>query len=119
MKAFLVALAICALFAAPAVLAGPTHTNSPAGGLYRTIVSTNTGQYAVADSQKEVVTLYDKSDHVIWTTNVVMGSRAYPIRGERKISGMHLYKGDLSVHVGRAYGVIVIKTGVLLGFEQN
>lgn len=119
MKAFLVALASCAVFASPTLFAGPADTNSPAGCLYRTIVNTNTGQYAVADSQKEVVTLYDKSDHVIWTTNVVMGLRADPVLGVRKISGMQVYKGDLWVHVGRGCGIVTIKTGVLQGLAQD
>ena len=58
---------------------------------YRTILNTNTGQYAVVDSQKEVVTSYDKSGNVIWTTNVIMALQkvmvAKAVRG-LKISGI-------------------------------
>jgi hypothetical protein len=95
------------------------ETNNIAGSFYRTIVSTNTGQYAVVDSSKEAVTLYDKADHVIWTTNIVMGLRSDPVMGERKISGMQVYKGDLWVNVGRGYAIVAIKTGDLKGFDQN
>jgi hypothetical protein len=93
--------------------------SSIADSFYRTIVSTNTGQYAVVDSRKEAVTLYDKADHVIWTTNVVMGLQSDPVMGERKISGMQVYKGDLWVNVGRGTAIVSIKTGDLKGFDQN
>ena len=94
-------------------------TNSVVGSFYRTVVSTNTGQYAVVDSHKEVVTLYDNADHLIWTTNVVAGLQSAPVMSERKIHGMQFYKGDLWVNVGRGYGVVDIKTGGLKGFAQN
>jgi hypothetical protein len=95
------------------------QTSSIADSFYRTIVSTNTGQYAVVDSSKEAVTLYDKADHMIWTTNVVMGLQSDPVMGERKISGMRVYKGDLWVNVGRGYAIVTIKTGGLKGFAQR
>jgi len=119
MKTFLAALVSGAVFTASVLFAGSTDTNSGAGSFYRTIVSTNSGQYAVVDSHKEVVTLYDKADHVIWTTNVVVGLQSAPVMGERKISGIQVYKGDLYVNVGRGYGVVEIKTGGLKGFAQR
>ena len=119
MRAFIVTLASCTVFTASALFAGSTDTNSITASFYRTVVSTNTQQYAVVDSQKEVVTLYDKADHVIWTTNVVAELQSAPVLSERKIHGMQVYKGDLWVNVGRGYGVVDIKTGGLKGFAQN
>ena len=119
MRAFIVTLASCAVFTASVLFAGSTDTNSTAASYYRTVVSTNTEQYAVVDSQKEVVTLYDSTDHVIWTTNVVAGLQSAPVLGQRKISGMEVYQNDLWVRVGRGYGIVAIKTGGLKGFSQN
>jgi hypothetical protein len=119
MRAFIITLVSYVVFTASALFAGSTDTNSIAGSFYRTVVSTNTGQYAVVDSHKEVVTLYDKADHVIWTTNVISGLQSAPVMGERKIHGMEVYRGDLYVNVGRGYGVVDIKTGHLKGLDQN
>jgi hypothetical protein len=119
MKTFLAALVSGAVFTASMVFAGSTDTNSIAASFYRTVVSTNSGQYAVVDSHKEVVTLYDKADHVIWTTNIVAGLQSAPVMSERKIHGMQVYQGDLWVSVGRGYGVVDIKTGDLKGFNQD
>ncbi len=119
MRALIVTLASYAVFTASALFAGSTDTNSIAASFYRTVVSTNTEQYAVVDSQKEVVTLYDRADHVIWTTNVVAGLQSAAVLGQRKISGMEVYQGDLWVHIGRGYGIVAIKTGGLKGFAQN
>ncbi len=116
-KTFLAALVVGTVFSASALFAG--STNGVAGSFYRTVVSTNTGQYAVVDSQKEVVTLYDRAEHVIWTTNVVAGLQSAPLKGERKIHGLQVYRGYLYVNVGRGYGVVDIKTGDLKGLEQN
>ena len=102
-----------------ASFAGAADTNSIAGGFYRITVSTNTWQYAVVDSSKEVVTLYDKTDHALWATNVVAGLQSAPVLGERKIHGMQMYHGNLWVSVGRRYGVIDISTGGLRGFNQD
>lgn len=119
MKTFIIILASCAVTTAPALFAGSADTNSIGAVLYRTVVSTNTGQYAVVDSKKEVVTLYDRTDHVIWTTNIVAGLQSAPVMGERKISGMQVYRGALWVNVGRGYGVITIKSGRLEGLAQD
>jgi hypothetical protein len=119
MKRFLAALVGSALFTASVLFADSTGTNSIAGSLYRTVVNTNSGLYAVVDSNKEVVTLYGKTDHAIWTTNVVVGLQSAPVLSERKIHGMQMYQGDLWVNVGRGYGIVDIKTGDLKGFSQD
>jgi len=119
MKTLIAALVACAVFAASALFAGSTDTNSVADGFYRTIVGTNTEQYAVVDFQKETVTLYDIDDHVVWATNVIMGLQATPVMGARKISGVKVYEGDLWINVGRGYAIVAIKTGSLKCFAQN
>jgi len=108
-----------AIFTSSALFAGSADTNSITGSFYRTVVSTNTEQYAIVDSQKEVVTLYDKADHLIWATNVVLGLQAEPVMSERKIWGMQVYKDELWVNVGRGYAIVAIKTGGLKGFAQR
>jgi hypothetical protein len=115
MRAFIV----CAVFTASSLFAGHADTNTVAGSFYRTVVSADTEQYATVDSQKEVVTLYDKADRVIWTTNVVTGLQSALVTGERKIHGMKVYRGYLYVNVGRGYGVVDIKTGDLNGFDPR
>jgi hypothetical protein len=119
MRAFIGKLASCAVFAASVLFAGSTDTNSAAASYYRIVVSTNTEEFAVVDSKKEAVTLYDRAGQVIWTTNVVAGLQSAPVLGQRKISGMEMYQGDLWVRVGRGYGIIAIKSGDLRGFSQN
>ncbi len=118
MKTCMVVL-ICAAFGVTTSLAGSTSTNAVARGLFRTVVDENAGRYAAVDSSKEVVTLFDRSNKVLWTTNIVAGLKAAPVMGERKISGMQVWKGELLVHVGRGYGVVDVKTGALRGFNQN
>jgi hypothetical protein len=120
MKTFLAALMSGAVFTASVVFAGSTDTNSIAASFYRTVVSTNSGQYAVVDSHKEVVTLYDKTDHVLWTTNVIAGLPPDTgTLGEWKIHGLEVYKGDLFVGVGRGDAIIDVKTGALKAFVGN
>jgi hypothetical protein len=95
------------------------NTNRVAAGLHRTMVDEDAGRYAVVDSSQEIVTLFDKSNKPLWTTNIIAGLKAAPVNGQRKISGMQVWKGELWVHVGRGYGVLDIKTGALTGFNQN
>ena len=119
MRAFIVTLVSCALFSASVLFAGCKGNKNIAVGFYRTIVNTNTEQYAVVDSQKEVVTLYDKADHVIWATNVVAGLKKAEVGGERKISGMQADDVYLYAKIGVGYAVIVIKTGELKGLSRD
>ena len=95
MRAFIVTLASCAVFTASVLFAGSTDTNSTAASYYRTVVSTNTGQYAIVDSKKEVVTLYDSTDHVIWTTNVVADVTSHVPQGTRYPVHSHCFCGSL------------------------
>ena len=98
-----------------------TNTVNETGNLYRTIVEESSGKHAVSDSNKEVVTLKDKTDKVIWSINIAERLKAETnprLRG-RKIEGIQVYKGDLWVSVGRGYAVIDIKTGELKGIASN
>ena len=101
-------------------IAGSTDTKSTGDNFYRTIVDTNTGTYAVVDSRKEVVTLCDKSNNAIWTTNVIAGLPPDTgTMGEWKIHGLEVSKGQLFVGVGRGNAVIDIRSGVLNGYAGN
>ena len=119
MKTVLAGLVGGVLVTATGLFAASADTNSADADFYRTAINTNSGRYAVVDSRKEVVTLFDETGQVIWRTNVVAGLQPVPVMGERKIHGMQVYLGDLWVNVGRGYGVVDIKTGWLKGFAQN
>lgn len=119
MKTYVMIMIFAAVIPVAVVRAAPAGTNSITGGLYKTFINESLGQFAVVDSTREVVNLYDKSNHAIWTTNVVMGLRTAPVLSERRIHGLVVYKGDLWVKVGRGYGILDIKTGNLKGFAQN
>jgi len=111
---------------APIDLAGSSSTNiqmpssrtnamNETQNLFRTIVDENSGKYSVADTNKEVVTLKDKTGEVIWSINVAEKLKTDPnpkLRG-RKIEGIQLHNGDLWITVGRGYVIIDLKTGGL------
>jgi hypothetical protein len=119
MKTFIITLILTAFVPVAASLAASTDTNSPAVGLYKTIVNESAGQFALVDTNREIVTLYDKTDRVVWTTNIVMALKTAPVLGERKIHGLSVYQGQLWANVGRGYGIIDIKTGDFKGFAQD
>jgi len=60
---------ICALFCVAELFAGPADTNGVGARLYKTIVDQDAGRYAVVDTSKEIVTLFDKNDKALWSTN--------------------------------------------------
>lgn len=119
MKTFLITLIVAAFVPVALLLAASTDTNSAAGGLYKTIVNASAGQFALVDTNREVVSLYNKGEHLVWTTNVIMALQKAPVLGGRKIHGLSLYQGELWAKVGRGYGVIDIKTGAFKGFQQD
>jgi hypothetical protein len=93
MKTF-ITLMFAAVFCTSA-LAGSAETNSIASSLYKTVVNKSTGDFAIVDANTWVFTLYDKTNHVVWTTNIVMGLKTAPVLGEPKIWGMQVNKGEL------------------------
>jgi hypothetical protein len=98
-------------------LTSPASTNivNEAGSLYKTIVDKDSGQYAIVDTNKEVVTLKDKTDKVMWHINVAerLKTESNPNLRGGKIEGIQIYEGDLWVRFGRGYAVIDVKTGEL------
>jgi hypothetical protein len=118
---------------APSDLTGDSLTNvqaisantnivKEAGALYRTVVDKDSGQYAVVDTNNEVVALKDKADKVMWSVKIEKITEALEasprLRG-RKIQGMRMHNGELWVDVGRGYAVIDVKTGALRGIASN
>ena|ERR1700722_1440552 len=89
------------------------NTNMPnaTNDFYKTIIDKQSGQYAIVSQNKKIVTLKDKSNNVIWSTNVIQALRTVPMSGERKINSMEIINGDLVVTVSRGYALIDKRTG--------
>ena len=107
----------------PVVTASNLETNDDSAnatnGLYMTITDQQSGQYAVVSTNREIVTLKDKSGKMLWESNIVQAIGNEPLSGERKIRGMQLFKGDLWVSVGRGYAIVDIKSGRVNGTASN
>jgi len=82
--------------------------------LYKTIVDKVSGQYAVVDTNKEVVLLKDNTGRVIWSANVAKALSTVPISGERKIHNMEMIKGDLIVTFSRGFAKIDRENGSII-----
>jgi len=97
------------------ISARPTNHTNETVVLHRTIVDESSERYAVVDLEKEVVTLKDKTDKVIWQINVAerLKTESNPKLRGGKIERIQIYEGDLWVAVGRGWAVIDIKTGEL------
>ena len=81
---------------------------------FKTITDAQTGQYAVVNSGKTVVSLKDKNGNVIWITDVAKSWEKYSfIMGERKIYSLKLLNKKLAIQFGRAWGSLNIQTGEL------
>jgi outer membrane protein assembly factor BamB len=93
--------------------------NKTGGALYKTIIDEKSGQYAVVNSNQEIVTLKDRHGKVIWNTNVVEALKSVPISGERKIRNMQLMNGDLIVRFSRGFVKIDKKTGAVTWLGSN
>ena len=89
-------------------------------GLFRTVVEPASGRYAMVDSNREVVTLKDKSDRVLWSTNIAAVLETLPggRLKDRKIQGLKLQGGALWADLVRGWAVIDIKTGAV-GIASN
>ena len=87
-----------------------TDTNGVPEAPRKTIVDQTSGQYAVVDARREVVSLMDKNDNVIWSTNVIealagvlkASPRANARSSGSRIQGLQVENGNLVVALGRA-----------------
>jgi hypothetical protein len=95
---------------------GDANTSDVTNGLYKTFIDQPSGRYALVNMNGDIVTLWDETGNIIWSTNVIKGMQ---LVGESKISGMQVYKGELWVNIGKGYGVIDIKTGAIKGMASN
>jgi len=98
----------------------PTENDS----LYKTITDQQSGQFAIVNANKDIVTLMNKAGGIIWSTNVIKGIQSLPFSGEtikggEEIKSMHVYKGDLWVGIGRGYIVVDLESGGLKGIASN
>lgn len=82
-------------------------------GFFKTIIDTQSGQYAVVNSDKQTVTSKDKNGKIIWSVDV---AKSFPdssgfMPGQRKIYSMALFSNLLVVDIGRATVVIDKQNG--------
>jgi hypothetical protein len=96
-----------------------TNDSKIINGLFRTVVDPESGSYAIVNTNKDTVTLINKSENVVWATNVIGGTQSMPIIGERKIHGLQVYKGDLWISVGKGYVLVSLKNGDVIGLASN
>jgi len=88
----------------------------------KTIVDTNSGQYAFVDSSKEVVIMMDSSDHVIWSTNVTASigpTRSNIMMGQQIITSMMMVNDKLLIHFARAEATIDLSSGAVIWLGGN
>jgi hypothetical protein len=114
------AILFCIIFAlskaaAQDVIAPTNHIE-----FFKVITDAQSGQYAVVNADKTIVTLKDKNGGVIWSANVAKYFETNSlVLGERKIYSMQLFKNHLAVQFGRAWASIDIQSGKITGWGQN
>ncbi len=79
---------------------GSANTNWEVGGFFKTITDPQSGQYAIVNSNKAIVTWRDKNGKVIWSADIV-GSMPRDIKtlGDA-VTGMEFTNNELLVWVG-------------------
>jgi hypothetical protein len=98
-----------------------TNTTNELSFFCKTLVDKESGKYAVVDSKQSILILKDVSGKMIWSVDIgeiLKTNENSRVRGQ-KITGVEVYKGNLSVKAGRGYATIDIKTGRLIGIESN
>jgi hypothetical protein len=95
------------------------NTSDQSAEFYKVITDPQTGQYAVVNSNKEIVSLKDKAGNTIWTINVIEATSKYPILGDREIRSMQFDSMELVVRVGKANIQIDKQTGKIIRWGQD
>jgi hypothetical protein len=85
---------------------------------FKVITDAQAGQYAIVNSDKQTVSLKDKTGNVVWSTNVAY-LLTEPTDGERKIYSMQLYSNELQVQVGHAVVQLDKQTGKITGADVH
>jgi hypothetical protein len=79
-------------------------------GLFKTIIDTRTGQYAVVNSDKQTVASKDKDGNVIWSVNAI--SQAIGIVSSNgEVQSIEVLSNDVIAHIGRAVVILDKQTG--------
>jgi hypothetical protein len=114
-----IAILFCLVFAlskaaAQDVIAPTNHIE-----FFKVITDAQTGEYAVVNSAKTVVTMKDKNGNVIWTADIVKEYGAGPVQGEKKIHSMELINNLLAVDFAGGLVILDKKTGKITGDFMN
>ncbi len=86
---------------------------------FKVITDAKTGEYAVVNSDKTVVTLKDKNDKVIWSADVVKEYGTLPVQGEKKIHSIELINNQLAIDFAGGLVLLDKKTGKITGDIMN
>lgn len=91
----------------------PAHTNAivESGGLYKTVIDTNSGQYVIVSPNRQTLILKDRFDKVIWSTNVVERLKEVGVPGEKWITSVEILNGVIIINVGREFATVNKRTG--------
>ena len=91
-----------------------SNTNDP----FKIVTDEISGNYAMVDTNKNIVLLNNAKGTTLWATNIVEGLKqltsAPQMRG-RNIRGIRVHESDLWVDMGRGYAIVDLHTGQLKG----
>jgi hypothetical protein len=88
-------------------------------GFFKTAIDKESGQYAIADSDRTTVSLCDKNGSVLWSTNILAGVPRLRVVGERKIWAINVYGNIIIAHVGNTLFAIDKQTGSLQSISSQ
>ncbi|HXE41439.1 MAG TPA: hypothetical protein VN516_00335, partial [Candidatus Baltobacteraceae bacterium] len=86
---------------------------------FKTITDAQTGQYAVVNSDKTVVTLKEKDGKVIWSVDMIKSTKNDSWYVGPQIYSLRLWKNQLAVQFGKPEFYIDIQTGKITGSASD
>lgn len=81
------------------------------GEFFKTMTDLESGEYAVVNSDKEVVTLKNRNGDIMWSAKIVGTLGTVPTVSEKKINSMRLVGDKLIVTIGKDYFSINKQSG--------
>ena len=100
--------------AAPKIPVEKSITES--GGLFKTVLDTNSGQYVIVSPDQRILILKDRFDKIIWSTNVIEYLKKFEFpeeknHGEKRITNVEILKGEIIISAGRDFARVNKRTG--------
>lgn len=94
------------------------HVKNRSADLFKTPVDRLTGQYAVVNSERNRVTLRDKSGSIIWSSDDLTALTLETVGG-KQIDSMELVNDQLIVHLGKSIYNLDKRTGKIISWGAN